>query len=37
MKYCAALDELECLVVRCLFKLSKLSMSETGMCDCRFC
>ena len=35
MKYHAALDELERLVVRCLFELSKLSMSGTGMCD--FC
>ena len=37
MKYHAALDKLECLVVHHLFELSKLSMSGTGMCDCRFC
>ena len=35
MKYRATLDELERLVVRRLFELSKLSMSGTGMCD--FC
>ncbi|KAG2144174.1 uncharacterized protein EDB93DRAFT_1241327 [Suillus bovinus] len=30
-KYCAALDELECLVVMRLFELSKLSLSGTGL------
>ncbi|KAG2037623.1 hypothetical protein BDR03DRAFT_933872 [Suillus americanus] len=30
-KYCAALDELECLVVMRLFKLSKLTFSGTGL------
>ncbi|KAI6029225.1 hypothetical protein PISMIDRAFT_107944, partial [Pisolithus microcarpus 441] len=29
-KYPAALDELECLVVMCLFELTKLGMSGTG-------
>ncbi|KAI5998403.1 hypothetical protein F5J12DRAFT_906882 [Pisolithus orientalis] len=35
IKYHTALDDLECLVVHCLFELSKLSMSGTGMCN--FC
>ncbi|KAG2336017.1 hypothetical protein BDR05DRAFT_897365 [Suillus weaverae] len=30
-QYCVALDELKCLVVMSLFKLSKLSLSGTGM------
>lgn len=30
LKYCTALDELEWLVVICLFELSKLSLSGTG-------
>lgn len=30
-KYCVALNELECLVVMCLFELSKLGLSGTGM------
>ncbi|KAG1855815.1 hypothetical protein C8R48DRAFT_608583 [Suillus tomentosus] len=30
-QYRVALDELECLVVMCLFELSKLSLSGTGM------
>ncbi|KAG1832774.1 hypothetical protein EV424DRAFT_1312495, partial [Suillus variegatus] len=30
-EYCAALDELECLVVTRLFELSKLSLSGTGL------
>ncbi|KAG1724776.1 hypothetical protein EDB19DRAFT_1897859 [Suillus lakei] len=34
-KYCAALDELECLVVMRLFKLLKLSLSGTGYKLCQ--
>ena len=29
-KYHEALDEVECLVIMCLFELSKLGMSQTG-------
>lgn len=29
-KYCAALNELERLVVMCLFELSRMSLSGTG-------
>ena len=30
-KYCQALDKLECLIVQCLFELSKLNVSGMGM------